>query len=64
MGADQSPVARTRFKVLIYLKRFGAPGCGGLGFNEQIFGADEQVPAPGTKRLRSGTANERVPTGR
>ena len=37
-----SPVARTRFKTLIYLKRFGAGACGGLDFNEQIFGADEQ----------------------
>jgi len=38
----RSPVARTRFKTLIYLSRFGAGACGGLGFEEQIFGADEQ----------------------
>ena len=38
-----SPVARTRFKVLTCLKRFGA-GAWAIGFNEQIFGADEQVP--------------------
>src|SRR5262249_3789367 len=33
----QSPVARTRFETLIYLKGFGAGACGGHGFNEQIF---------------------------
>ena len=33
-----SRVPRTRFKVLIYLKRFGALACGA------IFGADEQNP--------------------
>src|SRR5262249_32823400 len=38
-----SRVARTRFKVLIYLKRFSAGARGSLGFDEQIFGADEQV---------------------
>src|SRR5215471_4913202 len=37
-----SPVARTRFKTLIYLKGFGVGACGGVGVNEQIFGADEQ----------------------
>jgi hypothetical protein len=31
----QSPVARTRFKTLIYVKGFGV---GAIGFNEQIFG--------------------------
>jgi hypothetical protein len=35
-----SPVARIRFKTLIYLKGFR--GLSGVGFNEQIFGADEQ----------------------
>src|SRR5262245_20615062 len=34
-----------RFKVLIYLKGFGAGACGGHGFNEQIFDADESVRA-------------------
>ena len=34
---------RTRFKILIYLKGFGAGACGAIGPNEQIFGADEQV---------------------
>jgi hypothetical protein len=29
---------------LIYLKRCGAGACGGHGFKEQIFGADEQNP--------------------
>ena len=43
----RSPVARTRFNTLIYLKGFGAGACGGHGFNEQIFGADEQVPGRG-----------------
>ena len=37
-GHSQSPVARTRFKTLICLKRFGAGACGGHGFNKQIFG--------------------------
>src|SRR6516165_11808333 len=41
-----SPVERTRFKTLIYRKGFGAGACGGhglgLGFEKQIFGADEQ----------------------
>jgi hypothetical protein len=32
-------------KTLIYLKGFGAGACGANGFNEQIFGADKQVPA-------------------
>src|SRR5262249_39767786 len=43
----QSPVARTRFKTLIYLKGFGAGASGGHGFNEQIFGAAEQSPRHG-----------------
>src|SRR5262245_23588176 len=43
----RSPLARTRFKTLIYLKGLGARACGGLGFNEQIFGADEQVSRRG-----------------
>jgi len=53
-----SPVARTRFKTLIWLKRFGAVACGGHGFNKQIFGADEQVPERGSKRLRSVRPNQ------
>src|SRR5262249_38759466 len=36
-----------RFKTLIYRKGFGAGACGGHGLNEQIFGADEQVPGRG-----------------
>jgi len=43
----RSPGARTRFKTLIYLKGFGAGACGAIGPNEQIFGADEQVPNRG-----------------
>ena len=43
----QSPAARARFRTLIYLKGFGAGACGGHGFNEQIFGADEQNPGRG-----------------
>jgi hypothetical protein len=38
----RSPVARTRFKVLIWIKSFGGRG----GLNEQIFGADEQNKSP------------------
>ena len=40
-----SPVARTRFK--------GAGACGGCGFNEQMFGADKQVPRRGRRHLTS-----------
>jgi hypothetical protein len=38
---------------LIYLKRCGAGACGGHGFKEQIFGADEQNPG---RSHRSGAA--------
>src|SRR5262245_12189379 len=45
----RSPVARTGFKTLIYLKRFAAGACGGHGFNKQIFGAVRQVHIPNSE---------------
>src|SRR5262245_46620126 len=40
----RSPVVRTRFKTLIYLKGFGAGACGGHGFNEQILAQMNKSP--------------------
>src|SRR5262249_4391548 len=44
-----SPVVRTRFKTLIYLKGFGGGACGGHGSNKQIFGAVPQVHIPNSE---------------
>src|SRR5215475_14996631 len=52
----QSPVARTRFKTLIYLKGFGVGACGGHGFYEQIFDANEQVSRTATTPLEKRSA--------
>src|SRR6516165_8971654 len=38
----QSPTARTRFKRFDPSQTFWCRGLWGVGFNEQIFGADEQ----------------------
>src|SRR5262249_37592687 len=50
----RSPVARTRFKTLIYLKGFGVGALWGVGFNEQSFGADE--PRTGGKATKKQSA--------
>src|SRR6516164_715519 len=47
----QSPVARTRFKTLIYLKRFGVEACGAL-VSTSKFLAQKTKPTTWAERLR------------
>jgi hypothetical protein len=54
-----SPVARTRFKTLIYLKGFDAGAYGAIGPNDQIFGAPPHLFSFETLGHDSSTTTER-----